>query len=117
MTNRRKTNYAQFDKFQEAIAQGRAERLALPRGLALPLHLRGRAGALLLAAARLSGRSDGRVHDGGREAGVSDGEELRAELHHRLRAPDQPHRPLARAADADGFAGGAGELVKIQTGD
>ena len=45
---------------------------------------------------------------GGREAGVFDGEELRAELHDRVRAPDQLHRPLARAADADGGAGRAG---------
>ena len=34
-----------------------AERLALPRRRALPLHLRGRARALLLAAARLPGRA------------------------------------------------------------
>ena len=116
MTNRRKTNYAQFDAFQEAIAQGRAERLALPRGFALPLHLRGRAGALLLAAARLSGRADCGVHDGGCEAGVSDREELRAQLHHRLRAPHQPHRPLARAADEDGIAGRAGRAGEYSDG-
>ncbi len=40
--------------FQDDIAHGRAERVALPRRRALPVHLRGRAGALLLAAARLS---------------------------------------------------------------
>ena len=105
MTNRRKTNYAQFDKFQEAIARGAAERLAVPGGVAVPVYLRGRAGALLLAAARVSGRAAGRVHDGGREAGVFDGEELRAELHDWLRAPDQLYRPLESAADGDGFAG------------
>ena len=36
---------------------GRAQRLALPRRLALPLHLRRRPGALLLPAARLSRRA------------------------------------------------------------
>ena len=99
---------------------GAAERLALPGGVALPVYLRGRAGALLLAAARVSGRAAGRVHHGGREAGVFDGEELRAELHHRLRAPDQLHRPLARAADAEVSPGGQGAeapaLVQIQGG-
>ena len=96
-----------------------AERLALPRGVALPVYLRGRAGALLQPAARLPGGSDCGVHHGRCEAGVSDGEELRAELHDWVRAQDQLHRPLARAADADGFAGGDGAeaLVQIQSGD
>jgi hypothetical protein len=40
----------------------------------------------LLAAARVSGGSGGRVYEGGFEAGVYDGEELRAELHGGLRA-------------------------------
>ena len=40
-----------------------AEQLAVPGGVALPLHLRRRAGALLLAAARISGGADGGVHD------------------------------------------------------
>ena len=87
---------------------GPAERLALPRRVALPLYLRGRAGALLLAAARLSGRAAGRVHNGGCKAGVFDREELLAQLHHRLRPQDQLHRPLESAADTDGFAGRAG---------
>ena len=84
---------------------GPAQRLALPRRLALPLYLRRRAGALLQPAARLSGRAAGRIHDGRCEARVSDGQELRAELHDRLRAPDQLYRPLESAADADHFAG------------
>ena len=108
MTNRKKTNYAQFDEFQEAIVQGR------------PNDWRCRAGSRYLYICE-----DGLVHycsqqrgypgvpiaeytTDGREAGVFDGEELRAELHDRLRAPHQPHRPLARAADADGCAGRAG---------
>ena len=108
MTNRKKTNYAQFDKFQEAIAQGQ------------PNDWRCRAGSRYLyicedglvhycsAAARVSGGADCGVHDGGREAGVLDGEELRAELHDWLRAPDQLYRPLAGAADEHGVAGGRG---------
>ena len=105
MTNRRKTNYAQFDMFQEAIVKGRVERLALPRGFALSVYLRGRAGALLLAAERLPWSPACAVHDRGCEAGVFDGEELRAELHDWVRTPDQPHRPLAGAADEYSFAG------------
>ena len=40
-----------------------AERVALPRGRALPLHLRGRPRPLLLAAARLSRRAARALHD------------------------------------------------------
>ena len=105
MTHRKKTNYAQFDKFQEAIAQGR------------PNDWRCRAGSRYLyicedglvhyciAAARVSGRAPCRVHNGGCEAGVFDGEELRAQLHHWMRAPDQLYRPLEGAAEGYGFAG------------
>ena len=42
--------------------QRRAQRLALPRRLALSLHLRRRPGPLLLAAARISRRAASRVH-------------------------------------------------------
>ena len=49
-----KENFSQINGFQDNIAQRPAERLALPRRVALPVHLRGRPGALLLAAARLS---------------------------------------------------------------
>ena len=81
-----------------------AQRLALPRRLALPVYLRERVGALLLAAARLSRRAAGRLHKRGCKAGVFDGQELRAPLHHRLRSPDQLHRPLARAAATDDYS-------------
>ncbi len=90
--------------FRRRLPQGRPNDLALPGRVALPVYLRRRAGALLLAAARLSRRAAGRVHHGGREAGVSDREELLAQLHHRLRPQDQLHRPLARAADEHDFA-------------
>ncbi len=56
-------SYSRFNGFQEAIANGPAEQLALPRGCTLSLHLRERAGALLLAAAWMAGRSAERIHE------------------------------------------------------
>ena len=47
-------HFARLNYFQDAIAAGRAQPLAVPRRRALHVHLRGRAGALLLAAARVS---------------------------------------------------------------
>ena len=105
MTHRKKTNYAQFDKFQEAIAQGR------------PNDWRCRAGSRYLYICE-----DGLVHYCSQQRGYPGvplagyttedvkrefltAKSLLAELHHRLRAPHQLHRPLARAADADGCAG------------
>ena len=41
-----------------------AQQLAMPRRRSLSLHMRGRAGALLLAAARISGHAAGGVHGG-----------------------------------------------------
>jgi hypothetical protein len=108
MTTGRRPTTRSSTSFRRRLPRG-AERLAVPGGVAVPVYLRGRAGALLLAAARVSGGSDCGVYDGGCEAGVFDGEELRAELHDWVRAPDQPYRPLAGAADADGFAGEAGK--------
>ena len=52
MTDRKKTNYAQFDAFQEAIVQGRENESGVVAWFALPLHLRGRAGALPFACYR-----------------------------------------------------------------
>ena len=105
MSQWKKVNYSRFDDFQSAIVEGRPNDVALPGGVAVPVHLRGRAGALLLAAAGVPGGSAGGVYDGGCEAGVFDGEELRAELHDRVRAQDQLYRPLAFSADADGVSG------------
>src|SRR5580658_5808240 len=51
-----------------------AERVALQGGVAVPIYLRGWAGSLLLAAARISGRADCRLHNSGCEAGVFDGQ-------------------------------------------
>ncbi len=108
MTHRKKTNYAQFDKFQEAIAKGE------------PNDWRCRAGSRYLYICEnglvhycsqqrgYPGCSAGGLHHRRREARVYDGQGLRAQLHHRLRAPHQLHRPLARATDADGCAGCSG---------
>ena len=54
-----KSSYARLNYFQDNIAHGQGESLALPRRRALPVYLRGRPGALLLAAARLSGQAAG----------------------------------------------------------
>ena len=51
--SRRRTSRS-FNHFQEYIAHGTAKRLALPGRGALPVCVRRRSGALLLAAARLS---------------------------------------------------------------
>ena len=81
--------------------QGQDERLALPLRLALSLYLRGRPGALVLAAARLSGHSAGKVHGRRSAPRVLHEETLRAALHGFLRAADGHARQLARAADAE----------------
>ena len=115
MRDRRKTNYAQFDAFQNAIAKGE------------PNDWRCRAGSRYLYICEdglvhycsqqrgYPGVPVRAVHEGGCGAGVFDGEELRAELHHWLRAPDLAYRPLAGTADAGGFAGERG--VGGDTGD
>ena len=56
-----KRHYARFNWFQNNIAERQAKPVAMPRGRALSLHLRGRLGALLLAAARLSRHSAGEI--------------------------------------------------------
>jgi hypothetical protein len=79
-----------------------AERLAMPRGQPLSLHLRVRPGALLLTAARIPRCAAGPVRQCGLAARVPHPEELRAQLHHQLRASGQLHRPLARSANLSG---------------
>ena len=102
MRSSEKRNYSTFNHFQEAIANGK------------PNEWRCRAGARYLyicenglvhycsPAARLSRRPAGRVHEGGPEARISDGENVRAQLHHQLRSSNQLYRPLALAADTAG---------------
>src|SRR5262249_29183381 len=79
---------------------GQAQRLEMPRGLALHVRGRGWAGALLLAAARLSRQTSGRVQRGRSASRVSDGEVLRAVLHRELRALRVVLRLLAWQADS-----------------
>ena len=99
MTSRKKTNYAQFDEFQQAIAEGR------------PNDWRCRAGSRYLYICE-----DGLVHYCSQQRGYPGvplaeytREDVKREFLHRqeLRAPtapsaastDQLHRPLARPAD------------------
>src|ERR1700739_1324028 len=70
----------------------------MPRRSALPLHLRERTGALLLAAARLSWSSAGDLHARGLAPRISDRKRVRAELHGFVRAPGFHLRFLAGAA-------------------
>ncbi len=73
--------------------------LALPRRLALPLYLRGRAGALLLAAARLSRHSDRGIHRRTPPPRILYAQIVRAAVHGFLRPPSGRHGQLARATD------------------
>ncbi len=99
----------------EGHCRGAAQRLALPRRVALPLHLRGRPGALLLAAARVSGRADRGIHHG---------EDVKREFVtakscapnctigcvHRISYIDHWRAPQSSTVSP----GGTGELVQIQ---
>ena len=98
MRSWKKKNYSRFNQFQDQHRQRRAQRLALPRGLPLPLHLRERPGPLLLAAARLSRRSARRLHQSRPQARIPHRKRLRPQLHRQLRPPDQLHRLLASPA-------------------
>src|SRR5580698_7160553 len=73
--------------------------MAVPCGLALFVHLRRRAGPLLLAAARVSGDSAGRLHGRAAATRILDEEGLRAAMHGFVRASDFGGRSLARAAE------------------
>src|SRR5208283_761205 len=68
------------------------------------VYLRGRIGALLLAAARVSGSSSGAVHGGGHSAGIPDRKELCPALYGFVRTPGFLYRSLARPADQAGAA-------------
>ena len=104
MRDMEKSSYARINYFQDNIAQGRENQLALPRGRAISLHLRGWAGALLLAAARLS-RQAARPSTPSRISGAnSSPKRLRAPLHGGLRPPHVLHGFLARAAEVGNSA-------------
>ena len=94
-----KGSYSRFNGFQDNIANGPPEQLALPRRRALSLHLRGRPGALLLAAARLPGQAADAVHPRRRPPRISHRKKLRAALHRVVRAPDFLPRFLPLPAD------------------
>ena len=80
--------------------RGPPEHVAVPRGRPIPVHLRGRAGALLLAAARALRESrSSRTRATDIERGLPYAQGVRAVLHDRLRAPRVDHGLLARPAD------------------
>ena len=85
---------------------------ALPVRFKVSVHLRGWAGALVLAAARLSSYSAFEIHAGNAPAGIFDRQILRSALHGILRAADRDIGQLARSAefetDADVAPGGPG---------
>jgi len=59
-----KRSFSRFNEFQHNVARGKETQLEVPLGIAIPLHLRGRAGALVLAAARVSREFRWAVHAG-----------------------------------------------------
>ena len=81
--------------------------MALPVGLAVFVYLRGWLGALVLAAARVSGDSAGGLYAGDAAPGVLDGKVLRAEVHGFLRATGGHTGQLARPAEPQAYADGA----------
>jgi uncharacterized Fe-S cluster-containing radical SAM superfamily enzyme len=82
-------------------------RLALPFGSSVFVHLRGRAGALVLAAARLSGDSASAVYGSDAPSRILHGEKLRADVYRLVRAAGGDYRQLARPANAKAKAHGA----------
>jgi len=81
-----KRSFSRFNEFQHKRGAREGTQLEVPLGIAIPLHLRGRAGALVLAAARVSRDSAGAVHAGDAPPGVLDQEVLRAAMHGFVRA-------------------------------
>ena len=73
-----KSSFTRVNAFQDNIAKGPAQRLAMPRRGPLPLYLRKRTGSLLFAAARLSRSSAGELHARRHTAGIFEREILRA---------------------------------------
>src|SRR5262249_26470301 len=86
-----------------AAAQERpAEPLALSRRITLPICLRGRARALVLAATRLPGYSARAIRPAGSRARVRHGEVVRAALYHFVRASGGAAGRSPRKAVRDG---------------
>jgi hypothetical protein len=99
MRSMEKSSYAQHQLFPGQHRARQREPLAVPRRRALPLHLRRRPGALLLAAARLPRQAAAGVHHRGHPPRVPHRQELRAALHRGLCAPGGLYRFLARRQD------------------
>ena len=93
-----KNLYSGIRGFQENLAEGKPNSLAVPGRRALLLRLRERPRPLLLAAARLPRRAAPHLHEGGHLARVPDAEVVRAVLHDRLRPSRLDDGLLAQAA-------------------
>ena len=93
-----KSSFTRINGFQDNIAAGPAQPVALPGRRALSIYLREWPGALLLATARISRDSAGEVHRRRHSPRVRDREILRSALHRLLRASGIDLRFLARSA-------------------
>ena len=100
------------------FAQDRAKdkyTLEVPGGLAVPVHLRERVGALVFTAARLSGHSARELHRGNAEARVFDAQGMRADVHGELRAAGGNSGQLAGAPDVRAATSGGSARDRIGT--
>ena len=99
MKNMTKRHYSRFNWFQNNIADGKPNDWRCRAGARYLYICEDGLGALLLAAARPSGHTAGKILRRRHPARVSDRKRMRAELHGFMRAPSVVHGPLARAAD------------------
>ena len=100
-----KRSFTRINSFQDNIALGQPNQWRCRAGGALFVYLRGRAGALLLAAARLSGSSARAIHGCRYPPRIPHREVLRAALHGVVRASGFGGRWVEGSAKAGG--GGA----------
>jgi len=119
MTNRRKTNYSRFDKFQEAIAKGEPNDWRCRPARATCISAR--TGWFTIAASSAGIRAcHRRVHHGRCEAGVPDRQELRANCTigcvHRISHIDHWRAPQTNSVSPGGDGAEAPVLVNINTG-
>ena len=99
-----KRSFSRFNDFQHNVARGEGAQLAVPFGFAVFVYLRGWAGALVFAAARVSGNSAGAIYAGDAAPGILDEEVLRAAVHGFVRAAGGDSGQLARSAEFEADA-------------
>src|SRR5258707_6651121 len=78
----------------------------MPRRIALFVYLRRRTGALVFAAARLSGNTAGELHGGNAPPRISDAQGMCATVHGKLRAASRNPGQLALAANSAAHGNG-----------